>query len=112
MQLQTEHHGDYTLARLPVTRLDATAAPGLRSATADLANQGFFRIVLDLAGVEFVDSSGLGALIHMHKSLESRGRLVLCNVDPKVAQLFKVTRLQRVFAIAANGDEAVKLVKT
>jgi anti-sigma B factor antagonist len=111
MQLQTEQHPGYTLARMPVTRLDAAVASALRSATADLANQGRFRVVLDLAGVEFVDSSGLGALIHMHKTLEPQGRLALCNVDPKVTQLFKVTRLQRIFAIAGNADEAAKLVQ-
>ena len=111
MQLQTEQQGEYTLARPQVTRLDAAAASGLRNATADLANQGQVRVVLDLAGVEFVDSSGLGALIHMHKTLEPLGRLVLCNVDPRVAQLFKVTRLERVFAIATTEAEAAKLVK-
>jgi anti-sigma B factor antagonist len=111
MQLLTEHHSGYTLARPQISRLDAASAPALRSATADLANQGQFRVVLDLTGVEFVDSSGLGALIHMHKTLEPQGRLALCNVDPKVAQLFKVTRLERVFTIAANADAAAALVK-
>lgn len=112
MQLHTEHHGDYTLARPDVARLDAAAAPSLRNATADLANQGKFRVVLDLNGVEFVDSSGLGALIHMHKTFQPQGRLAVCNVDPKVSQLFKVTRLDRVFAIAATVSEAAALVKS
>lgn len=111
MELLTEPHSDYTLARPTAARLDAAAATALRSATADLANQGRFRVVLDLAGVEFVDSSGLGALIRMHKTFEPQGRLVLCNVDPKVAQLFKVTRLERVFAIAASAADAAALVK-
>ncbi len=111
MELQTEHLGDYTLARPQTTRLDAAAASGLRNATADLANQNHVRVVLDLAGVELVDSSGLGALIHMHKTFEPVGRLVLCHVDPKVTQLFKVTRLQRIFAIAGTLEEAAKLVK-
>lgn len=112
MQLTTEDRSDFTVARPQATRLDAATAPGLRSATADLANQGRFRVVLDLGGVEFVDSSGLGALIHMHKTLEGRGRLALCNLDPKVAQLFKVTRLERVFAIGASLDDAAKLVRS
>jgi anti-sigma B factor antagonist len=112
MHLITEDRNDFTLAKPQANRLDAAAAPGLRSATADLANQGRFRVVLDLGGVDFVDSSGLGALIHMHKTFEGRGRLALCNLDPKVAQLFKVTRLQRVFAIASTPDEAAKLVAT
>lgn len=109
--MHTLHHTDYTLAQPQLLRLDAAAALGLRNATADLANQGRFRVVLDLTGVELVDSSGLGALIHMHKTFEPQGRLALCNVAPKVTQLFKVTRLERVFAIAATEHEAAKLVK-
>lgn len=111
MQLLTENHPDYTVARPQASRLDAASATAVRSATADLANQGRFRVVLDLAGVEFVDSSGLGALIHMHKTLEPQGRLVFCNLDPKVAQLFKITRLQRVFTIADTREAAAQLVK-
>lgn len=112
MQVLIENQTDHTIARPQVARLDVASAAELRSMTTDLANQNRFRIVLDLAGVEFVDSSGLGALIHMHKTVEGRGRLVLCNVDPKVAQLFKITRLQRVFAIADTRDAAAALVKT
>jgi anti-sigma B factor antagonist len=111
MQWHTEHRSDYTFARPQVTRLDAAVAPALRGATVDLANQGHFRVVLDMGGVEFVDSSGLGALIHMHKTLQLQGRLTLCNVDPKVAQLFKVTRLERVFSIAESPDDAATLVR-
>jgi anti-sigma B factor antagonist len=111
MQLILEPRGTYTLVRPDFNRLDASAAPVLRSATADLVNQGNLRVVLDLGGVGFVDSSGLGALIHLHKTLEGRGRLALCRLDPKVLQLLKVTRLERVLAIAASEEEAAKLVQ-
>jgi anti-sigma B factor antagonist len=112
MQVLTENHPTHTLARPDASKLDAAAAPALRNLVVDLANQGRFRVVLDLAGVDFVDSSGLGALIHMHKTLERQGRLVLCNVDAKVANLFKVTRLERVFTIAPTVAEAVARVQT
>jgi len=112
MQWQIEQRSGYTLARPQFSRLDAAVALALRGATADLANQGHFRVVLDMGGVEFVDSSGLGALIHMHKTLQPQGRLTLCNVDPKVSQLFKVTRLERVLSIAGSMDDAAALVLT
>lgn len=111
MELPVQHFETYSLARPSATRLDAAGAPALKSAVADLANQGRHRLVLDLAGLEFVDSSGLGALIHIHKTLGRQGRLVLCNVDPKVAQLFKITRLERVFNIAAGVDDAAAQMK-
>ncbi len=107
MQPHTEHHATHSLVRLGTTKLDASAAPAVRNLVVDLANQGRTRVVLDLAGVDFIDSSGLGALIHMHKTLERQGRLVLCNLDAKVAHLFQVTRLERVFAIAPDAADAV-----
>lgn len=110
MQLHLEKFPGYSLVQPQVSRLDAAAAPVLRGTTADLANEGRFRVILDLKQVQFVDSSGLGALIHMHKTLQPQGRLVLCQVDPKVGQLFKVTRLDRVFTLAADADEAFRLV--
>lgn len=108
MQLQVEHFETHTVARPIATRLDAAGAAGLKSAVADLANAGRRRVVMDLTGLEFVDSSGLGALIHIHKMLQPDGRLVLCNVDPKVGQLFKITRLERVFHLAQGVEEAAQ----
>ena len=110
MQLHIEKFPAYTLVQPQVARLDTVAAPVLRGTTADLANEGRFRVILDLKQVQFVDSSGLGALIHLHKTLQPQGRLVLCHVDAKVGQLFKVTRLDRVFTLAATDDEAFRLV--
>jgi anti-sigma B factor antagonist len=110
MQLHLEKFPGYSLVRPQIARLDAAGAPALRSTTADLANEGRFRVILDLKEVQFVDSSGLGVLIHMHKTLQPQGRLVLCHVDAKVGQLFKITRLDRVFTLASNEDEALKLV--
>lgn len=112
MQLQVEHLDTHSIARPAVARLDAGAAPALKSAVADLANQGRRRLVLDLGGTEFVDSSGLGALIHIHKTLDRDGRLVLCNIDPKVSQLFKITRLDRIFHIEPTIDAAGVRVQT
>lgn len=55
---------------------------------------------LDLSGLTFLDSSGLGALISLHKTMRSRnGTLRLIKPAPSVQQVLELTRLHRVFEI-------------
>ena len=66
------------------------------------------RVVLDLAGVTFVDSSGLGALIVARNSArEGRGSLSLVSPPPVVRRLLGSTRLHDVFDIYDTLDEAI-----
>ncbi|AWB91096.1 STAS domain-containing protein [Aeromicrobium chenweiae] len=55
-------------------------------------------LVLDLSGVTFVDSSGLGSLLGVKKQQErAGGRLLLARVSPPVARIIEITRMDRVF---------------
>jgi anti-sigma B factor antagonist len=101
-----------TLVRAAGPRLDAAAVPFLKNAVIDLANAGQLRVVLSLAQVEQIDSSGLGALIALHKTLEPpRGRLVLCDVPAKIQPILKLTRLDRVLVQAPDGAAAAALAR-
>ncbi len=63
-------------------------------------------VVLDLSEVSFIDSSGLGALVAVLKSLQG-GDLVLCGLGGAVANMFKLTRMDKVFRIFQTADEAI-----
>ena len=70
------------------------------------------RVVLDLAGVTFVDSSGLGALIVARNSArEGRGSLSLVSPPPVVRRLLGSTRLHDVFDIHDTLDEATNALE-
>ena len=88
-------------------RLDASVAPAFRQAVLQLVEAGDTRLVLDLARLEFLDSSGLGAMVSILKALGSRGALAVCGVQGAVLSLFQLTRMDKVFVIAANRDAAV-----
>jgi anti-sigma B factor antagonist len=87
--------------------LDLESAPAL---TTELkARLGPRPIVLDLAGVEFMDSSGLGVLVGAHKEAAAQGgALVLAAPTPRVHKIFKITKLHKVFALYETLDEAVE----
>ena len=101
------------LVRASGPRLDAVSAPSLKNAVIDLANAGRLRVVLSLARIEQIDSSGLGALIALHKTLEPpRGRLVLCEVPAKILPILKLTRLDRVLIQAPDVEAAAALARS
>ncbi len=67
------------------------------------------RVVLDMAGVKFVDSSGLGALISCLRLVNGRGGdFKLCAMSKTVRALFELMRMHRVFNIHESRDEAVR----
>ena len=88
-------------------RLDAAAAPAFKQEVVQLIEGGDTRLVLDLAGVSFLDSSGLGAMVSILKALGQRGSLVVCNVKGPVQSLFQLTRMDKVFAILPSRAEAL-----
>ncbi|HED10999.1 MAG TPA: anti-sigma factor antagonist [Caldithrix abyssi] len=67
------------------------------------------KIVIDLAGVEWMNSSGLGILIGTVTTLKNNdGQLILTHVSDRILNLLKITKLVSVFDIAENLEEALQ----
>lgn len=66
------------------------------------------RVVVDLGGVEFVDSSGLAALVKgLKRCRELGGEQILCNLQQSVVIIFELTRLDKAFKIFDNIPQAI-----
>ncbi len=99
---------DVLVLALRADNLDAGNVRDFKEAVLTLI-QARQRVVLDLSGVKFIDSSGLGALIACLRKLnEQRGDLRLCELSRTVRALFELMRMHRVFGIYATREEAVK----
>jgi anti-sigma B factor antagonist len=73
-----------------------------------LAEEPGRRVVLSFLGVEHLTSLALGRLIAVHKRLaETGGELRLADIDPRLYEVFSLTRLDRLFQIYEREDEAV-----
>ncbi|MBV8981723.1 MAG: STAS domain-containing protein [Acidimicrobiia bacterium] len=80
--------------------LDMHTSPDLRDQLVALIDSGANDIVLDLSGLEFIDSTGLGVLVGILKRLVTRdGRLVLRSPRPAARRVFEITGLDLVFDI-------------
>ncbi|MEU1250082.1 STAS domain-containing protein [Micromonospora arida] len=90
--------------------LDMATSPQLREALQGLINAGDRQVVVDLAGVRFMDSSALGALVVMFKAFRAGGgRLSLAAVQPAVHRILTITSVDRVVDVydsvrAAEAD--------
>lgn len=95
----------------PLGRVDADTASQLKLALRDLASDGVLWIVVDLGQVDFMDSSGLSALISGLRALRERaGSLLLCRPQPQPLTALKLTMLDRVFPILATPADALDSV--
>jgi anti-sigma B factor antagonist len=89
--------------------VDVATVPRLREHLHGLAAQGKNRIVVDLDGVEFLDSTGLGVLVGALKRVRASddGDLRLVCTQPRIRKVFEVTGLTKVFSLFDSVDDAV-----
>jgi anti-sigma B factor antagonist len=106
MDLAAERHGDMLLVRVAETRIDAAIAIQFKEAMRELVGDGPPRVVLDLAPVGFLDSSGLGAVVAVMKALGPDRKLELSGLSPSVAKVFRLTRMDSIFTIHPTAGDA------
>jgi anti-sigma B factor antagonist len=107
MQMRSEERNGVVLVLLEEERLDARIADQFKQAMGELIAAGGNRMVLDLSAVNFVDSSGLGAIVAALKTLDGNGQLVIAGLRDSTLAMFRLTRMDRVFSIYDDIDEAV-----
>ncbi|HEX9370257.1 MAG TPA: STAS domain-containing protein [Roseiflexaceae bacterium] len=97
-----------------VGRLDAASAPQLRQQIEALFDEGRCRLVLDLAGLEYVASPGLRVLIEARKRARDRkitdlegGDVRIANLPPRIKEVFDLTGFTSLFEIFPDTVEAV-----
>jgi anti-sigma B factor antagonist len=99
---------DVTILELPGRALDASNSPDFKAATLNLLEPGA-RLVIDMGNLDFVDSTGLGALVScLRKAHGSQGEIKLCRLTKPVRALFELVRMHRVFEIFNNAEDAQK----
>src|SRR5438034_9056460 len=85
----------------------------LRELMNGLLAQGKRHFVLNLGGVEYIDSSGLGQLISIWTSIRNKtGHMTVLNPTKRVQRLLDITRLDTVFEIFQTENEAVQKART
>ncbi len=108
MELATKKVKDIIVVGLaePGT-LEASNVEPFREEMANLV-EGTTRLLIDMGNVNFLDSSGLGALVAIWRSVSAKdGEVKLCRISPMVRTVFELTRIHRIFEIYDTEEEAL-----
>ena len=104
--LETDDRGDITVVSVK-GEVDLYTAPSLKERVADLVSAGRSRLAVDLSGVEFMDSTGLGVLIGgLKRCKEAGGSLALIAPREPVTKVLAITGLDKVFSVHETLDQA------
>jgi len=110
-RLDIDTVGDVTIARFVDKKiLDETNIQIIGNQLFGLVEEdGRKRIVLDFSNVEYLSSAALGKLITLDKKAKSAGgKLRLCSIRPDIYEVFAITKLNQVFDIKEDQDQAVE----
>lgn len=88
--------------------IDINSSPALKKSFDKLLSAKTPKIIVNLSKVTYVDSSGLATLVEILKNMRSYGgKLRLTNLSSKIKSLFEITKLEKLFDIKANEEEAI-----
>ncbi len=107
MQLQTQTRPKLLSVLVMNDRIDAASAIQFKEQMRDLTQNAESRVVLDLARVMFLDSSGLGAIVAVKKLLAPDRVLELSGLTPTVEKVFRLTRMDSIFTIHPSHEKAL-----
>jgi anti-anti-sigma factor len=108
LEVQSRQADNGVTVVAPTGRLDVAGAPALKDAISEALKNGPPRVVLDMEGISFVDSTGLGSVIAALKQIRSsQGDLRLAAPNQQVRVVLELTTLDRVFPYYSTVEEAL-----
>jgi anti-sigma B factor antagonist len=113
MKLVQEIKGDVLVLRLSGQLMGGPDADAVRDRVAAALAQGFRKLLLDLAEVTWVNSTGLGILISAHIAASNQGgRVLMTRVSRRIESIFAITRLSTVFEMQPDEPSALQVFAT
>jgi anti-sigma B factor antagonist len=92
-------------------RLDYASSTTLKERILELVQCGDRQMIVNMAQVDFINSSGLGTLVSILKEVRlAKGRLVLADLATYVQEIFEITQLSHIFEIFAGEKEALESI--
>ena len=107
MEIAPDIINNTLILKILATRIDAASAVQFKDLMRSTTDGYSGRVVLDLELVEFIDSSGLGAIVSAYKVLAPRNRMDICSTGEVVNTVFRLTRMDSIFAIYEDVEHAL-----
>ncbi len=107
MIINTTNRDDMSVLEVMNNRIDSSSAVEFKDHMKSIIDGGNHQLVLDLGRVDFIDSSGIGAIVGVLKYLGQKGTLAIVGMSQTVDRVFRLTRMDRVFSIYPTVEDAV-----
>ncbi len=112
MNIKTTTKNSVTILRMQDSRLDSTMAADLKAHLLVMIEAGTKNILIDLAKVDYADSSGLGAILFgIRQARPVKGQIKLVNLQSRVLSLIKIAKLDNVIEAYDDEKEAIDSFK-
>lgn len=108
MELTSKTEDSFRIVSVKDTRIDAAVAIEFKDSMRTETDGGPDVVILDLSEVQFIDSSGLGAIVASMKHMGPNRTLALAGLTPTVEKVFRLTRMDSVFSLFSTLDNAVQ----
>lgn len=107
MRIDAEIRDGVLIVRTCEERLDSSVTDGFISEISVRLNEEVSSMILNLGSVDFIDSSGLGSIVLVLKRMGDGRSIAICNASNIVRQMFKITRMDRIFQIFDDEEQAL-----
>ena len=111
MDLRSRSEDNLQVVSVLDNRIDAAVAIEFKDAMRASTDGGSETVVLDLSQVQFIDSSGLGAIVASMKHMGASRNLALAGLTPTVENVLRLTRMDSVFSVFSTLDGALDELK-
>jgi anti-anti-sigma factor len=106
--IKTENIDNITVVTLDTETLNALISEQIRQEVSDLFLSGTPKLIVDLQGIKYIDSSGFGCLLGITRSAKTNYSVVrFCNVDPDIMKVLKMLHLHTVLNIFPSLKECI-----
>ena len=108
--LKTENKDGVIIVKFDdIKKFNALITEQVKDQLSELFKKPNTKLVIDLNGVKYIDSSGFGVFLSVMKSANNNyGGLRFCNIADEVMELFKLLQLHNIFKIHSTVDESIK----
>jgi anti-sigma B factor antagonist len=111
MKYSFDRRERFCIVKVDEDKLLSNSAPELKSVLLDLGKDGTKNVILDLANVQFVDSSGLSSLLVGNRIAgEANGTFVITNISNHLQKLIKISQLESILTIVPSLQESIDYV--
>ncbi len=109
MKVKTQMEGDVAIVHVSGKLMGGPESENLRNEIKQLLDKGTTKFVVNLKGVPWINSTGLGALMAVYTSVQrGEGALKLAHVSDRIQSLFMITKLLTIFDTYATEKEAIE----